>query len=217
MAKRKYQLHLNNNIYEVELTWRGLYKDLKLLVNGEDTGASIAKKDLKKGTVVPYRDGDFLLKFVNKGFVQEIDILYNGEPLGGSASDPAHKIKTGIAMIGILGGLNILAGILAIAGPFEVLRNAGFGWYNIIIFFLYLCSFLTAKFFNKFAGLFAGFSVFAMDTFFAMMMIMERLPQSAGGTFVARIIFGTPILLGLIAAYKTRKSLVEDGELKYKV
>lgn len=217
MPKRKYSVLINGIEEDLTLEWLGLFKDMKLSLGHDLIGKLENKKALKKGAEFSHSSGMYMIKLVNRGLVQDFDIRYNGEPVGGSAKDPMGQIRTGIKVIGGLGGLNLVVGCLAVFAKIPALLNLGFGFYNLVVFSIYVLAWVGAKYFNRLSGLLAGLAIFAADSFFAFLLMMQHNPQGIGGPVVVRIILGTPILLAVIAAFKNRKNFLEDGELKYRL
>ena len=215
MPSRKFIVLKEDYEEELKLSWRGFFKDIKVSLDDVLLGTIPSRKDLKAGYKIYKDENSYEIKLVTKALSQDFEVLYNGEHVGGSSGDPSHKMKIAVGMIIFLCILNVAIFSISVVGDIESLLKLGFGWYNLIIGVLYFISIITSKKLNRLYGIGCGFSVFLMDTVFALIMISNQVHNAAGGTVIARIIIGAPIFFGLVAAFKSKRNFLEDQKLKY--
>lgn len=203
MPRRRFVIIQNGKKKDLFVKWRGLFKDLKIFVGEECIGSIEKFKDLRKGVNFNLRGDNLKVMIKNSLFLFDFEILFNDNPLEGSLSDPAYKMKIAQNVLSFLAVINVIAGLLTIYFDFEILLRLGYGWYNLLIGSMYFVSIFISKKVCKLCGFSSGLFVFFIDSFFAAFIILNY-QQGLVAAFALRLIFGTIIFSGLIASFKTK-------------
>lgn len=164
MPQRTYALE-KDGPKRLEISWKGLWKNLTIRLDGNTVGTIPGQKELSAGQEFHLPDGSTLkvqLVTVKKFSAAELQVLRNGQPLPGSASNPETKIKGAYGVVFFIAGLNIVLGI-AVLFQIEFLQQIGIGFYPII----YGLVFLVLGFFvkrNSMVALIIAIAIFALDS-----------------------------------------------------
>jgi hypothetical protein len=110
--------------------WRSFTVKLDGLEIGKIEGG---QKVLKQGKSFTLPDGSDLSIKLKTGLTTELQLLRNGRPLPGSASDPRKKLTTAYGVIFFVGGLGLILGLAAALLGATFLQELGFGWGSIIV------------------------------------------------------------------------------------
>ena len=128
MPKQTYALE-KNGPKRLELSWKMGWKDLTVKFDDREIGVIPDQKALKEGQAFSLPDGSTLhVQLIQKLPAVELQILRDGKPLPGSASDPGQKHKIAYGILFFLGVLNTLLGLAAALFEVELLQNIGIGW-----------------------------------------------------------------------------------------
>jgi hypothetical protein len=115
MPKRRYALE-RGGIERLELSWKGMFKNLTVSLDGQPIGEIPGQRELSQGREFSLPDGATLkVQLVRKFTGSELEVSRNGQPLPGTASDPEVKIKVAYGLVFFVAGLNLLLGLLAMA------------------------------------------------------------------------------------------------------
>jgi hypothetical protein len=132
MPTQKYAIE-RNGPKRVEINWSGMWKDFNVKFDGAAVG-SVTKDELNAGKELKLPDGSTLKVHLRKsGMNTELALLRDGVPLPGSAADPVTLVKTAAGIVYFLGGVQVLIGVIAVAGHVEMLLAAGLGAESIFI------------------------------------------------------------------------------------
>ena len=138
MTKRSYSFEPGGP-KRLELSWKGFYKNMTLKLDGIQIGEVPDSKTLTAGQEFRLVDGSIVkVQMVSNLAGTEIQVLRNGQPLPGSASNPETRVKTAAGLIFFIAGLNILIGLIATFFNSDILYQIGVTWLNILfgVFFL---------------------------------------------------------------------------------
>ena len=84
----------------LEVSWKGIWKKFTVTLDGNVIGTMEGQKEINKGREYPLPDGSLLkVQLVQKLAAVELQVLRNGKPLPGSASDPEQRFKTAYQII----------------------------------------------------------------------------------------------------------------------
>src|SRR5688500_9235251 len=98
----------------VEVSWKGNYKDFVVRLGEEEVGKLTDRAAVKEGETFDLPNGDKLFIQLRTSFTtHELVILYNGKPLPGSGSDPAHQLKNCAYAIYVFGIIALMMGAVA--------------------------------------------------------------------------------------------------------
>lgn len=151
------------------------------------------------------QDGSTLkVQLVKKFTTTELQVLRNGQPLPGSASDPEARLKTAYGMVFFIAGLNIVLGLAAGIFQVEFLQSIGISFYSIIfgVVFLVLGYFVQRR---SAVALVIAIAVFALDGILGLVTaISQGYDPGAGGT-IARIFLLIPMIQGVGAIRAIKK------------
>ena len=110
---------------EIEISWGFAWRNFTVRQNGQIIGKAGSRHKLKNGHQFELLDGSALNVKLNVNFTNAwLDVTHNGQPLTGSDSDPAQKIKNAFGILLFVAAINTLVGVslitivndLAIAG-----------------------------------------------------------------------------------------------------
>lgn len=132
MPKKSYALEVGGQ-KRLEISWKGVWKNTTIQLDGDVIGIMNGQKELVAGQEYLLPDGTGLsVRLVKKFSGAELQVLREGTPLPGSASDPETRIKTAYGIIFFVAGLNLVLGLLAVVLDVEFLQTLGLGFYSII-------------------------------------------------------------------------------------
>lgn len=115
----------------VEVSWRGAWKEISVLFNRKQVGTFANQKELKKGAEFELDDGRKLSVKLRGMLMPELELLIDGIEIPGSPTDPLVKIAEATNIAWLIGGLNLLVGILATLMKVNLLLQMGIGVANV--------------------------------------------------------------------------------------
>ena len=126
MAQHTYFLD-NNRKEPLLLSWGFNWKQLKISYQGQPIGEIATKKALIQGQEFQLPDNRTVSVKLKGSFMPQLEVLVNGAPLAGSATDPDMIISQIVKLSFILAGLNFTLGLIASFWPYEFLLRLGMG------------------------------------------------------------------------------------------
>jgi hypothetical protein len=207
---RKYSL-VEGQPPRLELSWKGIWKEITITVDGQTVGVIPDQKALKQGRDFQLPDGDTLHVQLKTGFGSaELQVLRNGQPLPGSGSDPVQRLKMAAGVVWFIAGLNVLLGAVAVLARVETLARMGVGWPSMIEGLIYG---LLAYFVGKRSIIALGLAVglFGLDTVLVLASMVQAGGRPGVGGIVMRIFLFLPMVqgFGAIKALKARDKLMK--------
>ncbi|MEA5077689.1 MAG: hypothetical protein VB013_03890 [Anaerolineaceae bacterium] len=195
----------------LQVSWKGLYKETSVYLDDQLVGTIQGQKALASGQDFTLIDGSLLhVQLVSKVFNTELQVLRNGQPLPGSASDPQARLKAAYIITYFIAGLNLVLGIVASLFQVELLQELGIGIYSLVfgLIFLVLAIFIQRK---SMAALIIAIVIFIADGVlgFVFAAIGGASPSTAG--VLGRIILLIPMFQG-IGAIKALKKQTESQQ-----
>lgn len=120
---------------EVEVSWRGIWKDIRVTHNETEVGRFANLAELRQGREFQLNDGSTLsVRFENKfGGDTGLVILHNGKPVKGTHGDPEVTLKSVFYIACFIGGINVLLGMIAGFSESELLRGVGAGYFTALL------------------------------------------------------------------------------------
>ncbi|MEH0156657.1 hypothetical protein V6R21_21185 [Limibacter armeniacum] len=108
------------------------WKNTTVKFNDKEIGKLNNKKALKEGGEFQL-DANRTLKIQLKGNYQPaLELLVNGEPIKGSATDPAEQLNQVSKMAFVIGGLSVVAGLISEFMNFPILNQLGINFFSCI-------------------------------------------------------------------------------------
>ncbi len=187
------------------VSWKGLYKDVTVSLDGISVGMIPNQKALSAGQEFPLPDGSTLkVQLVSKLMSMELQVFRNGCPLPGSSSDPRTRLKTAYVMIYFVAGLNLVFGIVSFLLNVEFLQQYGIGFGSIMfgLVFLILGYFVQRK---SAVALVLAIVFFVLDGILGVIFAASQGYNPGTVGIVARIFLLIPMIQG-VGAIKALKS-----------
>jgi hypothetical protein len=185
----------------IEVTWKGIWKELKVSFDGRELGSiEGGMKAVKQGKQFVLPDGGTLDVKLVSGFANTyLQLLRNGQPLPGSGSDPAEQLKVAWGMIFFIAALNGVVGLIAIVTGSEMLANLGIGWPAIVLAAFYAGLALLVKHYRSSIALGIAVVVFGIDGILSLAAGVEPGHTPPVGMLIARVFFILPMIRGFAA------------------
>lgn len=195
----------------LQVSWKGMYKETSVFLDGQLVGTIQGQKALVSGQDFTLIDGSLLhVQLVSKVFNTELQVLRNGQPLPGSASDPKTRLKTAYIITYFIAGWNLILGLIATLFQVEFLQELGIGFYSLVfgLIFLVLAIFIQRK---SLAALIIAIVIFIADGVlgFVFAAMGGAAPSTAG--VLGRIFLLIPMFQG-IGAIKALKKQAESQQ-----
>jgi hypothetical protein len=207
MPKQSYALE-QGGPKRLEVSWKGLYKETTITLDGMQLGMVLDQKALYAGQEYRLMDDSLLkVQLVSGIGGTELRATRNGIPLPGSASNPESRVKTATGIIFFIAGLNLLLGIIALITQSELLANLGIGWYSLVFggFFLVM-GFLVRK--RSKVALILSIVIFSLDALIGIIgsVALGGSPAIAG--LIVRVLLIIPMVQGVGAITALKKASV---------
>jgi hypothetical protein len=162
MPKQQFALEKGGN-KRLELSWKGGWRNFTVKLDGQEVGKIDGQKSLKEGRTFTLNDGSTLSIKLKTGLSSELQVLRDGKPLPGSASDPRQKLSNATGVIIFVGGLGLVLGLIAALFEVDLLLGLGFGWGSVIFGAIVTgLGFLTKK--ENLAALWAAIILYGLDS-----------------------------------------------------
>jgi hypothetical protein len=204
MPKQSFALEAGGE-KRLEVSWKGLYKDVTVSLDGNSVGVIPNQKALSAGQEFRLPDGSTIkVQLVSKLISTELQVLRNGQPLPGSSSDPQTRLKNAYVMVYFVAGLNLVLGFVSFLFNVEFLQQIGIGFGSIIfgLVFLVFGFFVQRK---SSLALILAIIVFALDGILGVVFAASQGYNPGAGGIIARIFLLIPMVQG-VGAIKVLKS-----------
>ncbi len=129
MPKHNYALERGGE-KSLEISWKGRFINFEVRFEGNLLGTIPNKKELQKGQIFQLPDGTSLLVQMIQS---ELRVLRDGQPLPGSISDPAARLKLSFQFIFFIAALNIVLGLATLFFQVKYLQALGYGIISIAL------------------------------------------------------------------------------------
>ena len=181
----------------LEVSWKGRWKDVAIQLDGETIGTIPGQKELSAGQEFQLPDGSILtVQLIKKLTAVELQLLRDGQPLPGSATDPETMLKGAYVILFFIAGLNIVLGSIAYLFQAETLQRMGMGFYSIIfgVVFLVLGRFVRRR---SLAALVIAIVIFVLDSILSFVLAGSQGYTSNVVEMVARAFLLLPMIQGI--------------------
>ena len=206
MPTRKYALE-RNEMQRLEISWKSMWKNISIRLDGKAIGSIVNQKELIEGREFSLGDGSILKVKLIHGFVPELQVAKNGQPLPGSDSDPSQRLSIAYKMVLFIGWLNITLGLSAEILKVGFLQRFGFSFGSIIVGLIFLILGFFVKRESKYALLIA-IALFLSDGILAAFFLPEQARNYITGGIVARIFILMPMIQGVSAIRDIKKTAI---------
>jgi hypothetical protein len=209
MPSQSYALE-KNGPKRLKLSWRGFWKDLTVTLDGKPIGAVPDRKALSAGQEFKLPDHSKLkVQLVSRAASTDLLVLRNGKPLPGSASDPLTRLKGATWMVYLIGGMDLVFGVVALAAGIPSLSEAGFGLGSVIygLIFLLLGWLVSRR--SRFSLILAIVLVL-VEALTSMLLVSAKGSTPSVLGFMTRLVLMVPMVQGL-QAIKTLSEQEDKG------
>lgn len=182
----------------LEITWTQWgrwWKNLIIRLDGAEVGTVVTGKELQAGASFMLPDGsDLQVRQTQSLFAVELQVLRDGRPVPGSATDPAAQVRRAAQCLFAVAGMSIGLGLLAEGLHWEAMQARGIGYASVVygVIFLVLGCFVWR---GSFPALLAGIILLVLDTVVSLMAspVTGRPPTGP----ILRIFFVIVMIRGL--------------------
>lgn len=170
MPKHNYALERGGE-KSLEISWKGRFINFEVRFEGNLLGTIPNKKELQKGQIFQLPDGTSLLVQMIQS---ELRVLRDGQPLPGSISDPAARLKLSFQFIFFIAALNIVLGLATLFFQVKYLQALGYGIISIALGLIFLVlGFFTQR--RSRTALIIALIIFGLDCALAIFSIAPFL------------------------------------------
>ncbi|MFN8443150.1 MAG: hypothetical protein U0175_20415 [Caldilineaceae bacterium] len=203
MAKQRFALEVNGP-KRLEISWGMFWRNITIRLDDQIIGTVPSRKELSQGYDIFLPDTSLLnIKFARTFITQELQVLRNGQPLPGSASDPQSRVNAAANVIFFIAGLNIVVGLIALFFQVDFLLAYGLGIESIITGLIYaILGFFVKR--KSLAALVIAIILFVLDGAFGLVTAVE-VGANPGSMVIARIVLLIPMLQGFSAIRNLKK------------
>jgi hypothetical protein len=187
------------------IDWKPFWKDVSVTLDGKPVGVVPDQKALSAGREFSLPDASVLkVQLVRNFFGARFQVLWNGIPLPGSASDPAAMVKTAAGIVYFIAGLNLVLGLLVLLFNIDFLAQIGIGWFNIVWGFIFL---VLAYFVGRrsVVALIIAIVLFALDGLAGFFLAILNGNNPGAGGLIFRVVLLVPMFQGIAAIRTTQK------------
>ncbi len=176
----------------IQISWGGGWRNFVVRFDDEEVGTvNGGMRALKQGAQFTLSDGSKIdIKLVTGGWnsLPDLQVRRNGELLPGSGGDPEIKLKGAYQIVYFLGGINILAGVIAEIAHVDFLRALGIGWFSVIFGAVYLFLGYLIQQKSKTAVLIAC-GLLALDAILGLILYVPAGRTPPVGGLIMRVFF----------------------------
>ena len=174
----------------LEIEWRGTYRDLVVRYDGEVVSTVPDRRTLVEGQSLRLPDGSMLhVQLARRFGWTELQVQRAGQPLPGSAQDPAARQRAGYGAVFLVAGLNVLLGLLGTLFQTKLLVSLGIGLFSIALgTVFFVLGLLTMR-----GSLVALIAIFALDGILGAVVNATQAPLASLGGLAARAFMIVPM------------------------
>jgi len=204
MPKQFYALEKDGR-RRLEVSWKAFWSDVTLRLDGEVIGKVGGRKELQTGRELVLPDGTRLkVQLVWRPLGAELEVTRDGQPLPGTASDPETRVLTAAWVLFIVGGLNIVLGLLGLVLRTELLSALGAGWTSLVFGALFLTlGFLARR--RSITALVSGVVLLAGDGTLGFIAALSAGENPGVGGILVRALLLIPLVQGIGAVRALRR------------
>ena len=204
MPTKTFALAVNEPAH-LTVTWKRGWKSTQVDLAGTRVLEFPTEKDLKAGGDAALPDGRALhAQLITSFFGAHMELLVDGQPVPGSATDPSTQLKTACGVIFFVAGISAGLGLLAAVAGIGFLKSMGLGWGSVVVGAIYgILGYFALKQRSRVA-LGAAMLLFTLDTI-ALFIPSGPTYNPPVSAVVTRIFFLVMMAKGFPAIAKLRK------------
>jgi hypothetical protein len=196
MPKRSYPL-VKDGPQRLELTWKVLWKDLTIRLDGEQIGIIPTHRELTDGREFTLPDQSTLtVQLIDRIYLTDLQVLRDGKPLPGSASDPLARLRIAYILLYLIAGLNLALGIAVEVFRFDFLLAMGMGPVSLVFGLVMLALGFFVQHRSRLALVLAMLILAADGLIGVILAVTQGYPPSIAG-FVVRLLLIVAMFPGL--------------------
>ncbi len=203
MPKKTYYLEADKK-NPIQFSWGLNWKNFSIIHKEKEVGKFENVQELKEGKTFVLEDESNLYVQLSKTLLsQELIIRHNGKILPGTPADPSVKIKNIFILLLIIGGLNILIGVMAEMTRSEMMLSLGAGIGTIIIGGLFLILAFLIKQKHSLVALIVVIALMAIDIVLTIIVASEigKIPTYG---IILKVLFLIIFINGISAIRKMK-------------
>jgi len=193
---------------KLDLYWKGSFKDFTVKLDNNELGVIKTKKELKEGRefVTGYNKKLRIRLFMQLGIIPCIEILFNDNPVPGTATDPKRQLTDIFYFVLFIAVLNIVSGLISLIFDITAFSDHGIGLNSIIYGVLFIMMGLIINKRQSMFALIAVISLLGLDIIFVLIRIAEYGVQSnPWPTIVIKMSFMLYLCKGFSAIMRIRQ------------
>ena len=200
MPTRKFALQKGEEP-RLEIRWRGIWKEIRVLLDGAEIGEIGGSAELKAGKEfrLPGGQGTLRVQLVQTFGSAELQVLRNGQPLPGSGSDPEVQLKGAWGILMFIAGLNLVVGLATVVFEVEALAQMGLGVGSLVVAVIYLGLALVVRKYRSPIALGVAIALFAIDGLLTIASGFEGTGTPPVGGVIMRVFLILPMIKGFSA------------------
>jgi hypothetical protein len=189
----------------LQISWGAFWRNMVIRLDGAEIGRIASQKEMKAGQEFPLADGSVLrVQLANNAMAPELRVLWNGQPVPGSASDPMTLVRQAAQVLFFIASVSIVFGLLAELFHWEPLRAIGAGYLTTVFGLIYLgLGFLVLR--RSYPALMTGLVLFALDSLAWIGMAAAGEPARPFGAIFMRVFLFIGLVRGLGALRALRQ------------
>lgn len=158
-------------------------------LDGQEIGVIPDQKALRQGQTFTLPDGSVLeVKLVPQFTSVSLELRRDGQPLPGTSADPEQRLQGAYGILFLLGGINIVLGLIAVFFQIAFLLMLGLNLISVIMG----CIWLTLGFFvrrRSLVALFLALGLYTLDGVLFLVSAVDMGLNPTGGLFMRAIFF----------------------------
>lgn len=182
------------------------WKNLTITKDGDLIGQVENVKELKRGRSFTFsQDSVLSIQLKQKwGFIQELEILLNGNPIPGSGTDPNIQIRQVYQLLLFIAAFNIVLGFITELTHIEFLKTLGMGYGTMVVGLLNGLFAYLIKFRHSLVALYCAIGLMLLDILFVFVYAADLGGNPVSGLMMKGIF--TLVLFNGIGALKKVRS-----------
>jgi hypothetical protein len=208
MPAKSYAIE-QNGPKRLTVSWKFGWRDTTVSLDGQTVGVIPNQKALQQGQTFALPDGSqIFVRLVSRLSGTELEVMRNGQPMPGSASDPQSRLKAAYQITYFIAGLNLLLGVLSLLIKSEFLQTLSYWPVSIAFGLVFLAlGFLTQR--RSSVALIAAIVIFALDGLLGIYLAMTSGGTPGVGGVLVRVLLLIPMVQG-VGAIKALKA--QEGQ-----
>jgi hypothetical protein len=188
MPKKQFAIESDGE-HQLELTWGSFWRDFTVYLDGAPIG-ELSPRELRTGQSFLLPGGSELKVRLRQSLLAaELEVLQDGRPLPGSATDPIQRVRQATTVIFIIGGFNLLLGIVGIFVETEWMSLLGAGWGTAVFgIFLLILGWLVKQRHSQ-PALITAIVIYLADSLLGMLTIIGAGDTPGIASIIIRAIF----------------------------